>query len=321
MALYLNGTLATGIANPMDAPIQLRNLSDVNNWLGRSNWTADSNFQGSLNEFRIYDDAKTAADVLTDFNAGPDVAPTPNFLQLRVNTLTGTVTIKNNVPASPIDIDYYRVKSSGGALSVAGWNSLENQNVDAIGPGEGQSWDKTGAANAAQLAELYLLGHSTVSSTKALQLGLAFNPSIFGTGVNGDLTFEYGVVGNSSLLTGTVSYVTPGPLAGDYNHNGIVDAADYTIWRDNLGSTTNLQADGDNSGIIDQADFVVWRATFGNSMGSGAEGEATSVPEPGLEILLLTAAASQAGFVAILQLAKTRKARKSQNPAFDVTTM
>ena len=24
---------------------------------------------------------------------------------------------------------------------------------------------------------------------------------------------------------------------GDYNHNGIVDAADYTKWRDNLGST------------------------------------------------------------------------------------
>ena len=26
-------------------------------------------------------------------------------------------------------------------------------------------------------------------------------------------------------------------IVGDYNHNGIVDAADYTVWRDTLGQT------------------------------------------------------------------------------------
>ena len=30
------------------------------------------------------------------------------------------------------------------------------------------------------------------------------------------------------------------PLSGDYNGNGVVDAADYTVWRDTLGSTTDL---------------------------------------------------------------------------------
>ena len=34
-------------------------------------------------------------------------------------------------------------------------------------------------------------------------------------------------------------------LTGDYNHDGIVSAADYTVWRDTLGSTTDLRADGD----------------------------------------------------------------------------
>ena len=34
-------------------------------------------------------------------------------------------------------------------------------------------------------------------------------------------------------------------LPGDYNFDGIVDAADYTVWVDTKGSTTDLRADGD----------------------------------------------------------------------------
>ena len=33
----------------------------------------------------------------------------------------------------------------------------------------------------------------------------------------------------------------------DYNRNGVVDAADYIVWRGTLGSTTILDADGDNN--------------------------------------------------------------------------
>ena len=54
-------------------------------------------------------------------------------------------------------------------------------------------------------------------------------------------------------------------LAGDYNHNGIVDAADYTIWRDTLGSTSDLRADGDSNGVVNAADYSVWKMSFGAS--------------------------------------------------------
>jgi Tol biopolymer transport system component len=73
------------------------------------------------------------------------------------------------------------------------------------------------------------------------------------------------------------------PLAGDYNGNGIVDIADYTIWRDTLGSTIDLRANGDNNGAstgkIDQADYTFWRSHFGTHAGSGASAGA-AIPEP-----------------------------------------
>jgi hypothetical protein len=63
----------------------------------------------------------------------------------------------------------------------------------------------------------------------------------------------------------------PNPLAGDYNFNGVVDAADYTIWRGTLGATNDLRADGDGNGVIDSGDFDFWRAHFGGVLaGSGA---------------------------------------------------
>jgi hypothetical protein len=76
-------------------------------------------------------------------------------------------------------------------------------------------------------------------------------------------------------------------LPGDYNHNGIVDAADYTVWRDSLGrSGAELAADGNNNGTIDAGDYDVWKMHFGAHTGSGAD-SGNSVPEPGTRMLLL----------------------------------
>lgn len=68
-------------------------------------------------------------------------------------------------------------------------------------------------------------------------------------------------------------------LAGDYNNDGVVDAADYTVWRDALGGDT-LTNETVSPGIVDQADYEQWRSNFGNS-GSGAlTAGAGTVPEP-----------------------------------------
>jgi Chlamydia polymorphic membrane protein (Chlamydia_PMP) repeat len=67
-------------------------------------------------------------------------------------------------------------------------------------------------------------------------------------------------------------------LLGDYNHNDVVDAADYTVWRDTLGQhpTIYAGADGNGSGTIDAADYGVWKLNFGHTPDPGS-GSASSV--------------------------------------------
>ena len=72
----------------------------------------------------------------------------------------------------------------------------------------------------------------------------------------------------------------PNPLPGDYNFDGKVNVADFTVWRDTLGSTTDLSANGgDSNNVIDTADYAVWTANFGETFGSGASEEERGASE------------------------------------------
>ena len=62
-------------------------------------------------------------------------------------------------------------------------------------------------------------------------------------------------------------------LAGDYNQNGVVDAADYAVWRDHFGQTFTLAGENPTTatpGLVDQEDYDFWRARFGLIAGSGS---------------------------------------------------
>ncbi len=71
----------------------------------------------------------------------------------------------------------------------------------------------------------------------------------------------------------------PNPLPGDFNFNGVVDMADYVVWR--AGHTTiDPRADANGDGRVDDADLAVWRANFGNTYASSM-GTATAVAAEG----------------------------------------
>jgi hypothetical protein len=54
------------------ADTSLTRLNDVNNWIGRSQWTFDDEFQGTVSEFRIYGAARSAQQIAAESAAGPD---------------------------------------------------------------------------------------------------------------------------------------------------------------------------------------------------------------------------------------------------------
>jgi hypothetical protein len=73
--------------------------------------------------------------------------------------------------------------------------------------------------------------------------------------------------------TGAFSPISP-LLLGDYNDDGVVDAADYTVWRDGA-ELFNDETPGNQPG-----DYDVWKAHFGESRDVGVGSVAGVVPEP-----------------------------------------
>ncbi len=103
---------------------------------------------------------------------------------------------------------------------------------------------------------------------------------------NSGLLVTYDAVPNLGDVTISVPSVA---FAGDYNDDGFVDAADYTVWRDNLGSSNSLGGNGDetggSAGIVDAADYDLWVLSYGNT--PVALSTTVTVPEPSTLLLAL----------------------------------
>jgi T5SS/PEP-CTERM-associated repeat protein len=154
------------------------------------------------------------------------------------------------------DIDYDQINHNigsgvaqlGGTLNVSLLNSFMPQSGDAFD---------------------ILTAVGGVSGTFASMVLPALSGNLFWNIIYGSNSIE--------LAVATAS------LPGDFDANGVVDAADYAVWRKGLGS------------IYTQDNYDVWRANFGQTSGAGSSLASAksqlAVPEPAASTCLLMALA------------------------------
>ena len=130
-------------------------------------------------------------------------------------------------------------------------------------------------------------GDQTVFVNQDINGGAWFSLGEFDLTADGLASLTLSVDGGGKVLAdgARFSLVAPDILPGDFNGDGVVDAADYTVWRDNLGQSvlafTGADADGDAR--ITQIDYQLWVANYG-AMGANP---LVAVPEPNAWILCL----------------------------------
>jgi hypothetical protein len=80
----------------------------------------------------------------------------------------------------------------------------------------------------------------------------------------------------------------------DFDGNGLVEVADYTIWRQSFGRSVTDGGEGDanGDGIVDAADYTIWRNELSETDGMAAGLGSGAVPEPASMVLLVVSTLS-----------------------------
>jgi T5SS/PEP-CTERM-associated repeat protein len=227
-----------------------------------------------------------------------------------VNDIYGTVRIQGAssrivVAGESTAVFHEPVTNSGSTIEVfPGSTAVYLQGLTTTGSSAALAVHLADAMDEPDFGSVEVAGSASLDGTVDVQLASGFIP------VNGD-TFQIlsaagGVTG--SLALGSVPALPAGlqweldinatsvllsvASSGDYNGNGVVDAADYVLWRKTLNqSGPGLDADGDGNGSVEVGDFDYWRARFGTvAAPAGGVASGTAVPEPATAILVLLVA-------------------------------
>jgi hypothetical protein len=166
----------------------------------------------------------------------------------------------NGSAASAVDLHPAGFDSSG-AAAVSGAYQVGSGILTSSGARHALVWNGT----AASAVDLHPLLSSIGSYLGSHGYGIAEDGSIVGFAYDGNR--EYAVLWS--------------PLA-DFNGNSVVDAADYVVWRKDLGTTYN------------DAQYDLWRSQSGNpqAVGGATDSANAAVPEPATPTFIILAVVS-----------------------------
>lgn len=135
--------------------------------------------------------------------------------------------------------------------------------------------------NPASVADLDLAGDVEISSENISDSLSPFTQSKYESpGQSGQVFFD------EIRLGTTRDAVVPAPLlVGDYNGDTRIDAADYTVWRDSVGTGATIGS------------HAAWKENFGAGVPSNSSSPSSATPEP----------ASWVGLVGLLALRRRRR--------------
>jgi autotransporter-associated beta strand protein len=192
------------------------------------------------------------------------------------NTYAGGTTVS----AGMLELSGASSKTGTGNVTITGAGTslvIDSGTTDALGNSATLSLSNSALLN---------LGAGVNERVGFLSLDTAFQPSTtYGSSQSN------AVVKLDIYFSGTgVLTVGPAILAGDYNNDGIVDAADYVIWRKNVGQPSQTLPNDITGVLIGDAQYNQWRSNFGGTTaipGSGSALNSEAVPEPSTLAMLL----------------------------------
>jgi autotransporter-associated beta strand protein len=174
--------------------------------------------------------------------------------------------------------------------------AIQNEVANAIDDGSTVSLFGGGEAGVADQGYLFL-GDGITEVAGSLLLDGAMQPSgTYGSSLS-SATFKLDEYFSGSGLLSVGSPI----FAGDFNEDGVVDAADYAKWRANVGQPPGTLPNDDTGAPIGDPQYNLWVANYGNSLGSGSTRSA-AVPEPASALMI-------AGF-AVATLLRFRRCRE-----------
>ncbi len=295
----VTNSASTGIITARDAILRFRDGVVNNGSLAFSNGTVD--FYGDIQQNvggRITVSGGGIANFYDDVNLAEGAA------NVQVTALGSTVSKavffgsynggESGGGQSFIEGDH-RPGHSPGVVTFAGdlfYGSFATLHIELGGTTQGVEYDHVQVAG--QLALGGTLNVSLIDTKDGVfepQAGQSFDildwGSLAGTFDAIHLPILEGLEWNTSQLytTGVLSVVAPG-LPGDYNLNGVVDAADYVLFRKFHGTSNTLPNDP-IGGTIGTAQYDTWQTNFGAANSAGSGSAIVPVPEPATGALLL----------------------------------